>query len=77
MGSYVFYQKYPLDGKFIGLLEAIAFTRNLANIFIAAVSIFLLINIYTSIQKKYNHGSIGYLLALFYLLILFVIFNFC
>lgn len=76
LGSYVFYQKYPLDGKFTGLLEAIILTRNLTNIFIAVASIFLLINIYNSIQKKYNHETIGYILAFVYIFILFVIFNF-
>ena len=74
-GAYVFYQKYPLDGKFIGLLEAIAITRNLINIFILVVSIILLISTYYSIRRKNKYGTFGYIFAFLYLIFLLVVFN--
>jgi len=76
VGAYMFYQKYPLDGKFIGLFDAIEITRNLMDIFIFVFTMVLIISIYYPIRGEKKNGTIGYLFSSVYLLFLLVIFNF-
>jgi len=76
LGAYIFYQQYPLNGKFTGLLESVAITRNLSNVFITSVAIFLLIRTYGAMQIKHKYETIGYIMSLFYMVILVIIFNF-
>jgi hypothetical protein len=75
-GVYLYFERYPLNGKLVGLLNALLVMKVLINAFVFIALLYLSFNVYLSIRKINIDITRGYVFAIIYVLIGFYIFNF-